>query len=45
MTKLEALKAGKYRFKCPSVTTILWDDADWITYIDICGLWTVEVTD
>lgn len=43
MTKLEAYKAGKYKFKCPSVTPRLWNDQDWINWIDACNGWTVEV--
>lgn len=43
MTKLEAYKAGNYKFKCPPVTTRLWSDNDWINYIDACQGWTVEI--
>lgn len=42
-TKLEAYKAGKYQFKCPSVTPRLWNDQDWINWIDASNGWTVEV--
>lgn len=43
MTKMEAYKAGLYKFKCPGVTPRLWTDQDWINYIDAYNGWTVEV--
>lgn len=45
LTKLEAYKVGLYKFKCPSVTTHLWTDQDWINWIDSFNGWTVTVID
>lgn len=45
MTKMEAYKAGHYKFKVPGVTTARWNDQDWINYIDAYKGWTVEVTE
>lgn len=33
-------KAGKYRFKVPPVSTGMWNDEDWIRYVDSSGGWT-----
>lgn len=43
MTKLEAYRAGLYRFPVPSVTTAHWTEQDWINFVDIAGIWTVDV--
>lgn len=43
MSKLEAYKAGHYRFKAPPVYSGNWDDAAWVAYIDAYKGWTVPV--
>lgn len=32
-------KAGQYLFPAPPVPTVLWNDGDWINYIDLHGIW------
>jgi len=43
MLKIDAMKAGLYRFKTPGVTPARWNDQDWINYIDAYKGWTVPV--
>jgi hypothetical protein len=37
--KLELYRAGLYRFKAPPVCCRLWNESDWITFIDAYGGW------
>lgn len=45
MSKLEAYDRGLYVMEVPPVYTGRWDTYDWIKYIDVHGVWQVEVTD
>lgn len=37
--KLQHYRAGRYAFPVPPVCTAQWTEADWIHYIDLCGVW------
>lgn len=41
--KLEKYKQGRYLFKCPPVCTHLWDENDWLNYVDACNAWQFTV--
>lgn len=41
--KMEAYKAGLYKFKVPGICPNLWNDQDWINYISAYNGWTVPV--
>lgn len=43
MRKLDAYRRGRYKIAPPTVPHYLWGDADWISYIDACGGWLVDV--
>jgi hypothetical protein len=37
--KVQAYNKGEYKMPVPPVSTSLWDIDDWITYIDLSGVW------
>lgn len=40
--KIKLYRAGKYRMPVPPVTTALWNESDWIRFIDNKGEWITD---